>query len=186
MSLLLVSLWPMSLMAREPRPPLSPSALFDALRVEDKRSLPFHETRQLPEMNRPIKMSGQLEFSPPKTLAKQVLLPKTADYRIEGQRLTITTPDSKERQEMDLAAIPALHVLSETLQALFLGDIPRIERLWAVHLGGSWNRWRLVLTPQQGEEPLAIREIQIEGHQSVLDRMTLTEETGAVDTLEFR
>ena len=55
-----------------------------------------------------------------------------------------------------------------------------------MHLGGSWKRWRLVLTPQQGEEPLAIREIQIEGHQSVLDRMTLTEATGAEDTLEFR
>lgn len=181
-----MSLWPISLMAQEPRPPLSPSALFDGLRVKDKQSLPFHETRQLPEMNRPIKTSGHLEFRPPNTLTKQVLLPKPADYRIEGERLTITTTDAKERQEMDLAAIPALHVLSETLQALFSGDIPRIERLWAVHLGGSWTRWRLVLTPQQGEEPLAIREIQIEGHQSVLDRMILSEETGAVDTLEFR
>ena len=186
LGLMLMSLWPISLMAEEPRPPLSPSALFDALRVEDRRSLPVHETRQLPEMKRSIKTSGQLEFRPPDALAKQVLLPKPANYRIEGQRLTMTTPDAKESLEMDLATIPALHVLSETLQAVFSGDIPRIERLWVMHLGGSWNRWRLVLTPQQGEEPLAIREIQIEGHQSVLDRMTLMEATGAVDSLEFR
>ena len=172
--------------ALEANNPLTPHALLDRLKSDKSGRLDYKEMRQLPEMSRPIKASGSLEFHPPDYLAKHVHHPHAADYLIEGRRLTIREGASGETLEMDVTEIPPLQVLSETLQAIFSGGPHRIEELWTLHLGGSWNRWKLVLTPNNHHKTLAIREIQIEGQNTRLDRITIQEAEGAIDTLEFQ
>ncbi len=159
--------------------------LFSRLASRNETQVRFVETKTLGVLSQPIRLEGVLEFHAPSYLAKHVEQPAEEHYVIEGQHVTVSKPAEPSSVQLNLSDYPPLAAFAEGLRAPLAGDLAALRRYWTPSLGGSWKHWRLVLTPIRPELAALVRQVQLEGQEDRLTRMTLEETGGDRSTLDF-
>ena len=126
--------------------------LFAALAQAKPARTAFHETRHLALLDKPVESSGELSFTPPARLEKKTLAPKPESVVVDGDVLTLERGGRK--RTMRLSEQPAIAVLIESLRATLAGDLPALERHFAVAVSGSRSDWSMTLTPRGATLPI--------------------------------
>jgi outer membrane lipoprotein-sorting protein len=146
----------------------------------------FVERKYLKILDRPLELSGTLEYRAPDHLARRTLTPKPESFVVDGERLKLEDARGRKRT-FALQDHPVLWAFVESIRSTLKGDQAQLERFYDVVLEGDQRAWRLLLTPKQPRMSALIARIGIAGsggriatveiHEAQGDRsvMTITE-----------
>ncbi len=96
--------------------------------------------------------------------------------RVDGDRLSVEREGKTRR--ISLQNAPLVAALVESLRATLAGDGIELERLYAVRVEGTRQRWTLALTPREVEIAGVVKTIAIAGSGSRIARMEILEPGG--------
>jgi outer membrane lipoprotein-sorting protein len=122
----------------------------------------FVETKDLRLLNKSLQSSGKLIYIAPDNLQKFTLWPEPSSLVVSGNRLTIAQFDGDSRS-LALSDYPQVGALVESVRATLAGDLPRLERYYAVSLAGNEMDWILQLAPHSSELGKLVKRIEVRG-----------------------
>ncbi len=122
----------------------------------------FVERKYLKILDRPLELSGTLEYRAPDHLARRTLTPKPESFVVDGDRLRLEDARGRKRT-FALQDHPVLWAFVESIRSTLKGDQAQLERFYNVVLDGSEQAWRLSLTPKQPRMSALIARIAITG-----------------------
>jgi len=122
----------------------------------------FVERKYLKMLDRPLELTGTLEYRAPDHLARRTLTPKPESFVVDGDRLRLEDARGRKRS-LALQDHPLLWAFVESIRSTLRGDQAQLERFYAVVLDGSEAAWRLSLTPRQPRMSQLIARIVITG-----------------------
>jgi outer membrane lipoprotein-sorting protein len=138
----------------------------------------FVETRQVALLSQPLVVTGRLAWNRPDRLERHVLTPNDERIVIVGTEVTVENRARRQTRTFSLAASPALFALIESLRGTLAGDLPALQRHFAVALEGQRDNWTLVLVPGNAELAAAITRIRMSGVGAGLRRIEIDEAGG--------
>ena len=136
----------------------------------------YSEVRRVAVLQKPLQLSGTLLYERPALIEKRQILPFSEVIRVDGDRLTVER-EGKTRELM-LQNSPLIAGLVESLRATQAGDGAELERLYSVTMGGTRQRWTLVLTPREAEIAGVVKSIDIAGSDTRIVRLEILETGG--------
>jgi hypothetical protein len=144
----------------------------------------YSEVRHIAVLQKPLALSGALHYVRPSQVEKHQILPFREVIRVDGQQLSVER-DGKTRS-ITLNGAPLIAALVESLRATLAGDGAELERLYAVNVEGTKQRWTLRLTPREVEVAGIVKSIGIGGSGSRISRIEILEPGGdsSVMTIE--
>jgi hypothetical protein len=172
------------------------AAIFAALGAQPRRSATFVERRSSALFKAPQLATGVLRFRAPAWLEKETLSPRHERLRIDGDRVSWELSDQRnpgndvlaaERgaapgsgaiRSIAIDADPRLAALVTGLRATLAGDLPGVERHFAVTLAAAADRWRLTLLPRDPLVEKSLIRIELEGRAGDLLRVAVIEADG--------
>ena len=154
----------------------SPAELMQLLSEVQSSRVQFTETRHSAMLKKPLTLSGQLVYRRPDRLEKHVQAPFVETTTIEGSRVTVTRGDKSADRVMTLPAGSAAQGLIESLRATLAGDLPTLERHFAVAVSGSRSAWSLSLSPRDGTLPVV--RVAFEGTGDRIQKIEVVESGG--------
>jgi hypothetical protein len=146
-----------------------------------ERRAQFVERRHSTLTRTPLESRGRLLFRAPDRLEKQTLSPVRETVRIEGGAVTIEglpvrgVPD---RRSLQLADIPLLAALVESLRATLAGDLPRLQRHYSPSLSVAADGWTLTLTPIDPALREAVTRVLLRGRADAVSLVEIHEAGG--------
>ena len=108
----------------------------------------FVERKYLKMLDRPLELSGTLEYRAPDHLERRTLTPRPESFVVDGDRLRLEDARGRKRT-FALQDNPVLWAFVESIRATLKGDLAQLERFYSVALDGGPQAWRLSLTPKQ-------------------------------------
>lgn len=138
----------------------------------------FTETKQVALLSKPLVVTGRLAYVRPDRLERHVLTPHDERVAIVGSQVTVENRTRNQTRTFSTSADPMLLALVESLRATLAGDLPALERFFAVTLHGQRDDWTLVLVPRDAQVAATIARIRIGGAQSGLRRLEIDEAGG--------
>lgn len=161
---LLVALWLGSAAAADPG--WTVQQLMQNLRQVKASTAYFSERKDLHMLNEPLLSSGVLSYVAPDKLQKITLLPRPERLTIDGGKLTIEGGDTGENRTVSLDDLPEIGAFVESIRATLAGDLPALERYYAVALEGNAGDWQMVLEPKQKRLRELVKSIRIAGRDA--------------------
>lgn len=147
-----------------------------------ERTRPFHETREIAALTRPLVTSGVLIFRRPAYLRQSTLVPHHEEMILDGNAVSIQRgTDSAHVVALDQS--PALAVLATTLRAPLEGDIAALDRYYTLAATGDDRAWMLVMTPSDPDAMRFVRTVSLWGRNNAIDRLRVVLANGDVQTL---
>lgn len=137
----------------------------------------FTETRHSSALKAPLVTTGELRYTRPGRLERQVKTPHDERYLVDGDQVTITRKGGTPRT-ISLASQPALAGFLDTLRATLRGDLATLRRTYRVELEGDAASWRLVLLPADPDVAEFITVIRVAGNADRLAEMEVVETSG--------
>lgn len=122
----------------------------------------FVEKKYISILDKPVESSGELTFTAPDRLEKKTTKPKIEQILLEGDKLTVQSPDQR-KLVLSLQAHPEVAPFVESIRGTLSGDRASLEKYYKLELQGSSEKWRLTLTPQQPSMLTIVRVIRISG-----------------------
>lgn len=122
----------------------------------------FVERKYLKILDRPLELTGTLEFRAPDHLARYTLTPKVESFVVDGDRLRLEDARGRKRT-FALQDNPVLWAFVESIRSTLKGDLGQLERFYSVVVEGDARAWKLALTPKQPRMSAIISLIVIEG-----------------------
>jgi hypothetical protein len=122
----------------------------------------FVERKYLKVLDRPLELSGTLEYRAPDHLERRTLTPRPESFVVDGDRLRLEDARGRKRT-FALQDNPVLWAFVESIRATLNGDLAQLERFYGVALDGGPQAWRLALTPKQPRMSALITRIDIGG-----------------------
>jgi hypothetical protein len=122
----------------------------------------FVERKYLKILERPLELTGTLEYRAPDHLARYTLTPKPESFVVDGDRLRLEDARGRKRT-FALQDHPVLWAFVESIRSTLKGDLSQLERFYGVVLEGDARAWKLSLTPKQPRMSAIISLINIEG-----------------------
>ena len=122
----------------------------------------FVERKYIGIIDKPLESSGELAFAAPDRLEKRTLKPNPELLILEGDNLTIEQP-GKRRHTVSLQARPEVSALVESIRGTLAGDRAVLEKVYALELTGSAEKWQLLLIPTQARIQSIISRIRVGG-----------------------
>jgi hypothetical protein len=144
----------------------------------------FVEQHFLKLLKRPAESYGELTYDAPDRLEKRTVEPKTETLTLAGDVLTVAR--GGRTRTLELQSYPALAPFIESIRATLAGDLPTLERLFAVDFAGTLARWRLTLTPRDAEVAKTVSQVRIEGSHSTLTTVEILETDGDRSLMTLR
>jgi outer membrane lipoprotein-sorting protein len=138
----------------------------------------FVETRHSDLLKTPLALRGTLAYKRPARLEKHVLSPYDELTVIEGTRLTIHNRTKDRRTSVHVASSPGLAALVESIRATRAGDLPALERHYAVDVAGQREQWILTLRPSEPQLGALVRKVTIQGSERRIGRVEVEEANG--------
>ena len=138
----------------------------------------FVETRHSAMLKKPLVTSGQLAYQRPDRLEKHVQSPFEESITIDGSRVSITRHGSDRARAMTLPASGPAQALIESLRATLAGDLPALERHFAVSASGTPDQWTLSLTPRDPSLGAVVLRVDLAGRGNRLQRVEVVEAGG--------
>lgn len=143
----------------------------------------FVEKKYLSVLNQPLESSGTLSFQAPAHLEKHTLLPKVESLVLDQGVLTIENSARNIKRTLVLQEYPAVWAFVESIRSTLVGDLPMLERFYAIKLEGSEAKWRMQLLPLDLKTREVMREIVIVGRGNRLTSIETSESNGDHSTL---
>jgi hypothetical protein len=142
------------------------AALLRRIGGQPERRAAFVERRYSALTRAPLESRGRLLFRAPDRLEKQTVTPVRETVRIEGGTVTIEGAPVRgvpDRRSVQLADIPLLSALVESLLATLAGDRARLQRHYQPVLAHEGRGWALTLTPVEPALRDAIARVVLRG-----------------------
>ena len=138
----------------------------------------FSEHKDIALVTERLDSSGTLSYVAPDKLEKKTLLPKPESYTVDGDKLTIERSGEPERRTVSLRDHPELGAFVEGIRGTLAGDLPALERHYAVALQGSLDAWQLTLEPKERRVRELVRWIHIAGRDDSIRSIESEEPDG--------
>jgi hypothetical protein len=145
-----------------------PQLMYELAQVRSA-SARFTERKTLRVLKAPLTIVGTLEYEAPDHLQKVILSPYHERFRVDANQISIVAGPEHRTQTLALSDQPQVAGLVEGIRATLAGDLPMLEQLYDVRLGGSDKQWELFLRPKSRELAQFVTWIQIRGHQDWID-----------------
>ncbi|MCP5424517.1 MAG: outer membrane lipoprotein carrier protein LolA [Gammaproteobacteria bacterium] len=136
----------------------------------------FEERKELAVLAEPLLLHGTLTYRAPHYLKKQTLQPYPETYEVDGDWLTIVTPE--QRRNLYLPGHFEVGALVESIRATLAGDLATLKRYYQVRLQGSPSAWTLRLEPKESALRDYVSAIEMSGQQDRVLRMETLEASG--------
>lgn len=142
----------------------------------------FDQTKTLAALKRPLRTSGSIVFVRGAGVLWRIDKPYQATYALTVDTVTEIGPDGtrKVRAARD---VPALANVGRVFEALFAGDLKRLEEHFAVAVSGTAEAWRVELTPTPTLAPFLNRILANGG--AFLERIEVHEARGDHTRIDF-
>lgn len=137
----------------------------------------FVETRHSALLKDPLVTQGRLVYRRPDRLEKHVRSPFEQSVTIEGERVVVGGQGGAPARSIALPPGPA-QALIESLRATLAGDLPALERHFAVTVAGSPNAWTLTLAPRDPALGALVSRVDFAGHGARVQRIEVLEASG--------
>jgi hypothetical protein len=137
----------------------------------------FVERKYLKMLDRPLELSGTLEYRAPDHLERRTLTPRPESFVVDGERLRLEDARGRKRT-FALQDNPVLWAFVESMRATLKGDLAQLERFYSVALDGGPEAWRLSLKPKQPRMSALISRIAIGGSGGRIDTVEVHEAQG--------
>lgn len=138
----------------------------------------FVERKTLKVLKAPLTIAGTLEYQAPDHLQKVILSPYYERFRVNGNQIIIVAGPEHRARTLSLSDEPQVAGLVEGIRATLAGDLPILERLYDVQLGGNDTQWELFLRPKSSELTHFITWVRIRGHQGRIDSIATDSPNG--------
>jgi hypothetical protein len=148
--------------------------LMGLLKEQRVVSVPFEETTYSSLLTEPVMARGLLKFVPPERLEKIITTPSQERYVVEGDRVTLENERKGVKRTISLEEYPGLRGFVEAFRSSLSGDVVRLREVYEVTLGGSREKWTLLLRPREA------------AGRSFVDYILLTGSAGRVGTIAIR
>lgn len=158
--------------------PLQLAELMGLLAKQERGSVRFRETRHYVRLKEPIVVIGALSFQKPDRLTKIVTQPKWERVDIVGAEASLRASESEPARTIRLDDVPVLNALIVALRATLVGDDAQLVRMFAIHLTGTKDDWRLVLVPRTAVIQEKVAQITIAGRGGVPTQFALVQSNG--------
>jgi hypothetical protein len=139
------------------------AALIAKLAKPAPTTVTFTEVRFAAILREPLMVSGQLVYSGPQSLDRQVTEPYQEDTQIRGEAVRMQRPGQPVRS-FGLQRAPELRGLLAGLTALLAGDAQSIQKNFTVRASGDEQRWQLELTPADARIRRRLKMIRAQGN----------------------
>jgi hypothetical protein len=159
----LVALLAAPLLARAGQAHWSAEELMRQLAQTRRSEARFVEHKYLKVLDAPIVLSGRLLYVAPDRFEKRTLTPKPETLIVSGDELTIHEAGRRKPRKLRLQDYPALWGFIESIRATLAGDLPALERFYAVGLEGTPRDWELALVPRVQAMRAVVKLIRIGG-----------------------
>lgn len=146
-----------------------------ALTKEGRAS--FIEKKYIGIVDKPLVSSGELAFTAPDRLEKRTVKPTPEALLLDGDSLVIEQAD-KRRLTVRLQEHPEVAAFVESIRGTLAGDRLALEKVFALELSGSMEKWQLVLTPTQARMSRLISRIRIGGTQGEVKAISFEQADG--------
>ena len=146
-----------------------------ALTKEGRAS--FVEKKYIGIVDKPLVSSGELAFTAPDRLEKRTVKPTPEALLLDGDSLVIEQAD-KRRLTVRLQEHPEVAAFVESIRGTLAGDRLALEKVFALELSGSMEKWQLVLTPTQARMSRLISRIRIGGTQCEVKAISFEQADG--------
>jgi len=163
-------------------PALAPAAdadfdrLMSALAQHKHGEVSFVEEKYLALLDRPVESAGTLLYDAPDHLEKRTTRPKAESLVLDGN--VLTAQRGRHKYVLNLQQYPQVVPFIESLRATLAGDRPKLEQLFKVDFGGSFEHWSLELVPLDTKLAGAVKRIRIEGQTDRIDTVGIFEADG--------
>ena len=138
----------------------------DQLAAELARTPPgalrFTELKYLKALKQPLKLDGQVSYTPPDTLEKIVTAPQPERFVLRGGALELQRGQGAPRK-LDLAQYPLLEAFVGAFTATLSGDLASLRKHYDLKLGGHRHAWTLDLTPKDKSLAARVKAIRVAG-----------------------
>lgn len=131
----------------------------------------FVETRTLALLDRPVRASGELRYTPPDRLEKHTLQPREETLVLDGDLLTVER--DQRRLRVNIASRPEARAFVESIRSTLAGNRQALEQHYRLQLGGTLAAWTLALEPRDAAV------------QALVSRITVTGQGGEVRRIEY-
>jgi len=123
----------------------------------------FTETKTIALLKAPVESNGVLSYRRPDHVEKHVLQPKDESIIVDGDALTWKDGTSGKTRTLRLQSNAVVAALVESIRATLAGDLPALQRFFAVKLDGAAAHWTLSLTPIDSAMQRNVQALRIEG-----------------------
>ena len=146
----------------------------------------FVETRHSALLKAPLVLQGTLAYRRPDRVEKHVLTPYDERIVVEAGRLTIENRTHNRRQTVAVSGAPGLAALVESIRATRAGDLPALQRHFALQIEGSRERWTLTLRPLDAQVGDYVVSIALSGSGARIAQVTIDETSGDRSVMEIQ
>ena len=146
----------------------------------------FVETRHSALLKAPLVLQGTLAYRRPDRVEKHVLAPYDERIIVEGGRLTVDNRTRNRKQVLAVSSAPGLAALVESIRATRAGDLPALQRHFALQVEGTRERWTLILRPLDAQVGDYVVSLALSGSGARIGQVTIEETSGDRSVMEIR
>jgi outer membrane lipoprotein-sorting protein len=165
---------------------LDAPALMKMLASVESASATFVQTRYSPLLKAPLVSQGTLSYRRPDLLEQHVQSPRDERFVLKGERLSVETGSGGKSMTLPAGEGSGVAGLIEGLRAVRSGDLPALERSFALQVTGTRDRWRLSLVPRTADLSGYVLEIAIAGSGARIERIEAHEASGDRTVMDIR
>jgi outer membrane lipoprotein-sorting protein len=132
-------------------------------------SAQFTERKTMHMLNAPLVTSGTLVYVAPDRMEKITLTPAPERFVLDRNQVTIAGGPDALTHTFSLTNYPEIGGLVEGIRATLAGDLPTLERFYAVQLRGDSADWQLLLHPKEAELAHFVKWIRIRGSRDRIE-----------------
>jgi outer membrane lipoprotein-sorting protein len=169
-----------------PAPALSIVELMRMLATVESAQAKFVETRHSALLKAPLVLQGTLAYRRPDRVEKHVLSPYDERIIVEGGRLTVENRTRNRTKSITVSGAPGLAALVESIRATRAGDLPALQRHYALDIEGSRERWTLTLRPLDAQVGDYVVSLALSGSGTRIAQVTIEETSGDRSVMEIR
>jgi outer membrane lipoprotein-sorting protein len=166
-------------------PALSIDELMQMLASVESANAKFVETRHSALLKAPLVLQGTLAYRRPDRVEKHVLSPYDERITVESGRLTIENRTHKSKKSLAVSGAPGLAALIESIRATRAGDLPSLQRHYALQIEGSREHWTLTLKPLDAQVGDYVVAFALSGSGARIGQVIVEETSGDRSVMEI-
>jgi Outer membrane lipoprotein carrier protein LolA-like len=152
-------------------------ALMAGLRQVRSASAHFVELKTVHMLNQPIRATGTLKYVAPDKLEKITVTPAPETIRLDGGTLTGKQANGDDFS-VDIGGHSEIASLVEGIRSTLAGDLPTLQRYYAIGFAGGQDHWQIDLVPKDRRVREKVDRIRVLGAGTGISIIVVDERDG--------